>query len=60
MASVEVLTRVLAFFRFLYDGERIAEDDTPEKLDMEENGESLQFDYQTRIRHTGPRPTTRF
>ena len=25
--------------RFLYDGERIAEDDTPEKLDMEDNGE---------------------
>ncbi|KIY49637.1 ubiquitin-like protein, partial [Fistulina hepatica ATCC 64428] len=23
--------------RFLYDGERIAEDDTPEKLDMEDN-----------------------
>jgi len=27
-----------AFNRFLYDGERIQEDDTPMSLDMEDNG----------------------
>lgn len=27
--------------RFLYDGERIHEDDTPASLDMEDNGEPL-------------------
>lgn len=27
--------------RFLYDGERIQEDDTPASLDMEDNGSSL-------------------
>ena len=37
------LTRKLSSKRFLYDGVRINEDDTPATLDMDDNGESREL-----------------
>lgn len=44
VCSSSIFLGILAFpfwNRFLYDGERIQEDDTPSSLDMEDNGEPL-------------------